>query len=76
MRGRLKTVADADLILVLRDGYVAEQGTHSELMAKRGVYWTMWEQQNAVVADVAAESEAPERERREAEVVEADVTAK
>ncbi|TNY23560.1 putative ABC transporter [Rhodotorula diobovata] len=73
---RLKTVADADLILVLRDGYVAEQGTHSELMAKRGVYWTMWEQQNAVVADVAAESEAPERERREAEVVEADVTAK
>ncbi|GAA5897951.1 hypothetical protein JCM8208_003200 [Rhodotorula glutinis] len=70
---RLKTVADADLILVLRDGYVAEQGTHAELMAARGVYWGMWEQQNAVVADVAAAKEGPSDE---GEVVEADVTAR
>ncbi|GAA5833241.1 hypothetical protein JCM9279_001465 [Rhodotorula babjevae] len=69
---RLKTVADADLILVLRDGYVAEQGTHAELMAARGVYWGMWEQQNAVVADVAAAKD----EAEVSEVVEADVVAK
>ncbi|KDE04883.1 iron-sulfur clusters transporter ATM1 [Microbotryum lychnidis-dioicae p1A1 Lamole] len=31
---RLKTVADSDLIIVLQDGYVAEQGTHAQLMAK------------------------------------------
>lgn len=44
---RLKTVADADLIIVLKDGGVAEQGTHAELMQKEdGVYRGMWEQQN------------------------------
>ncbi len=30
---------DADLILVLRDGKIAEQGTHRELLEKRGYYW-------------------------------------
>ncbi|BGP40527.1 Iron-sulfur clusters transporter atm1, mitochondrial [Rhodotorula kratochvilovae] len=71
---RLKTVADADLILVLRDGRVAEQGTHAELMSRRGVYWGMWEQQNAVVAEIAREGaeeveEELEEKRREAEVL-------
>ncbi|SCV72040.1 BQ2448_4734 [Microbotryum intermedium] len=46
---RLKTVADSDLIIVLKDGYVAEQGTHAQLMAKEdGVYKGMWEQQNSM----------------------------
>ncbi|SCZ88442.1 BZ3500_MvSof-1268-A1-R1_Chr2-1g04413 [Microbotryum saponariae] len=46
---RLKTVADSDLIIVLKDGYVAEQGTHAQLMAKEdGVYRGMWEQQNSM----------------------------
>ncbi|SGY93138.1 BQ5605_C037g11574 [Microbotryum silenes-dioicae] len=46
---RLKTVADSDLIIVLQDGYVAEQGTHAQLMAKEdGVYRGMWEQQNSM----------------------------
>lgn len=35
---RLKTVADADLIIVLSDGAVAEQGTHAELLALEGLY--------------------------------------
>lgn len=35
---RLKTVADADLIIVLSDGAVAEEGTHAELLAHGGVY--------------------------------------
>lgn len=46
---RLKTISDSDLIIVLKDGGVAEQGTHAELMAMEGVYWSMWEQQNGVV---------------------------
>lgn len=35
---RLKTVADADVIIVLSDGAVAEQGTHSELLEQGGLY--------------------------------------
>jgi ATP-binding cassette subfamily B protein len=39
---RLSTVVDADQIIVLVDGRVAERGTHSELLARRGVYAEMW----------------------------------
>ena len=39
---RLSTVQDADGIVVLRDGIVAEQGTHAELLARKGVYAAMW----------------------------------
>jgi len=35
---RLSTVADADLIYVIEDGRVTEQGTHAELLARRGTY--------------------------------------
>jgi ABC-type transport system involved in cytochrome bd biosynthesis fused ATPase/permease subunit len=31
-----------DLIIVLKDGKVAEQGTHQELLAMEGVYATLW----------------------------------
>lgn len=31
-----------DLIIVLKDGKVAEQGTHAELMANHGVYADLW----------------------------------
>ena len=36
---RISSMRDADLILVLRDGKVTEQGTHRELLEKRGYYW-------------------------------------
>ncbi|MBV9750480.1 MAG: ATP-binding cassette domain-containing protein, partial [Acetobacteraceae bacterium] len=39
---RLSTVVDADEILVLQDGYVAEQGTHAGLLATGGLYARMW----------------------------------
>jgi ATP-binding cassette, subfamily B, heavy metal transporter len=39
---RLSTVVDADEIIVLGDGLVAERGRHAELLAKGGLYARMW----------------------------------
>ena len=36
---RISSMRDADLILVLQNGRVTEQGTHRELLEKRGYYW-------------------------------------
>ena len=36
---RISSMRDADLILVLEDGRVTEQGTHRELLEKKGYYW-------------------------------------
>jgi len=44
---RLSTVIDADLIYVLRDGQVAEQGTHAELLRRGGLYAHLYTQQFA-----------------------------
>jgi ABC-type transport system involved in Fe-S cluster assembly fused permease/ATPase subunit len=35
---RLSTIAEADLIVVFKDGLVAERGTHNELLAQNGLY--------------------------------------
>ena len=40
---RLSTVQDADSIIVLSDGKIAEQGSHKSLLAQHGVYAAMWE---------------------------------
>ena len=50
---RLSTVVNADRIIVLQDGGIAEQGTHGELMARGGLYAAMWDRQRE--ADEAAE---------------------
>ena len=42
---RLSTIRNADEIIVLRKGEVIEQGTHDELMAKRGAYMKLVERQ-------------------------------
>ncbi len=42
---RLSTVRDADVILVLEDGNVAEQGTHEDLLRRKGAYWRLYRAQ-------------------------------
>ncbi|GAB7016685.1 ABC transporter ATP-binding protein [Methanogenium cariaci] len=42
---RLNTIADADRIIVLKDGAVAESGTHEELYGTEGLYYRMWQEQ-------------------------------
>src|ERR1051325_9692837 len=42
---RLSTIQHADIIFVIKDGKVAEKGTHQELLAKKGIYNTMVQEQ-------------------------------
>ncbi len=44
---RLSTVVDSDLIVVLENGHVTEQGTHGELLDLNGRYATMWARQQS-----------------------------
>ncbi len=44
---RLSTIRDADLILVLKDGDIIEQGNHEELLAKKGFYADLYQSQFA-----------------------------
>ena len=55
---RLSTVVDADQILVLDQGRIAERGTHSDLLRKDGLYADMWARQQT------------EREEEEAQAAE------
>ena len=42
---RLSTIVDADIILVMRDGHIIEQGRHEELLAKKGFYADLYNSQ-------------------------------
>jgi ATP-binding cassette, subfamily B, heavy metal transporter len=51
---RLSTVVDADEIVVLENGRVAERGRHVELLAHRGLYAAMWARQAEAAETVSA----------------------
>ena len=42
---RLSTIKDADMILVMKDGDIIEQGNHEELIAKNGFYASLYNSQ-------------------------------
>ena len=42
---RLSTIRNADLILVMKDGDIVEQGSHEELLAKNGFYAELYNSQ-------------------------------
>jgi len=50
---RLSTIASADLILVLNSGQIVEQGTHKELLARDGIFASMWADQVSSTEDPA-----------------------
>ncbi len=55
---RISAVKDADEIIVLADGSIAERGTHSELMAKRGMYFNTYVAQYNTEEDMVERSES------------------
>ncbi|KAF6263961.1 P-loop containing nucleoside triphosphate hydrolase protein [Scenedesmus sp. NREL 46B-D3] len=58
---RLSTVADADLIVVLKEGLVAELGSHNELLAAGGLYAELWSKQAHRQDDAASSSTSTSR---------------
>jgi ATP-binding cassette, subfamily B (MDR/TAP), member 7 len=53
---RLRTIYDSDLIIVLRDGKVAEQGTHDNLVDSDGIYSELWSAQEMLFLEDGQES--------------------
>src|SRR5271163_261158 len=64
---RLSSIVDADMILVLDQGVIVERGTHRELLARGGLYTSMWNRQREaqmareILAEVGDEAAAPNR---------------
>jgi ATP-binding cassette subfamily B multidrug efflux pump len=50
---RLSTVRDADVILVMNQGAIVEQGTHQELLCRRGFYYDLYNSQFVEALDEA-----------------------
>jgi ATP-binding cassette subfamily B (MDR/TAP) protein 7 len=45
---RLRTIYDSDLIIVLKEGSVAESGTHEQLIDRDGLYSELWSTQETM----------------------------
>ncbi|KAF2703179.1 iron-sulfur clusters transporter atm1, mitochondrial precursor [Pleomassaria siparia CBS 279.74] len=55
---RLRTIYDCDVIIVLREGNVAESGTHEVLMNQAGLYTELWSAQETLFTEEDVKSEA------------------
>jgi ATP-binding cassette subfamily B protein len=44
---RFAPLKRADLILVMERGVIAERGTHSQLLQEKGLYWSLYQRQQA-----------------------------
>ena len=60
---RISTVKDADEILVLDDGRIAERGTHRELLERNGLYAAMYRRQ-LLEEELEVDEEQSEHEKR------------
>ncbi|EMC95682.1 hypothetical protein BAUCODRAFT_122979 [Baudoinia panamericana UAMH 10762] len=52
---RLRTIYDSDLIIVLKDGNVAEQGSHEQLLDRNGLYSELWNAQEMLFTEEEVE---------------------
>ena len=48
---RLRTIYDSDVIIVLKDGKVAEQGSHEKLIDSDGIYSELWSAQEMLFTE-------------------------
>lgn len=48
---RLSTIRNCDIICVMDDGEIKEQGTHEELLKKGGIYYDLWNSQIGVTSN-------------------------
>ena len=51
MRNRISTIREADLILVMKDGQIIEQGDHASLLRQDGFYANLYRSQFAHTAE-------------------------
>ncbi|KAH0529302.1 hypothetical protein TsFJ059_004067 [Trichoderma semiorbis] len=59
---RLRTIFDSDLIIVLKEGHVAEMGTHRELIDRAGVYAELWSAQETMFSEDGTETKEAKAE--------------
>jgi ATP-binding cassette subfamily B (MDR/TAP) protein 7 len=60
---RLRTIYDCDVIFVLKEGLVAESGTHEQLINKGGLYSELWSAQELMYTDPVLESDDSKGEK-------------
>ncbi|KAH5170663.1 hypothetical protein HBI24_238040 [Parastagonospora nodorum] len=58
---RLRTIYDSDVIIVLREGNVAESGTHEKLIDRGGLYSELWSAQETLFVDDVKEVEVEQK---------------